>query len=115
MLRLSQRISSLSPSPTASLNAKAQQLKAQGKQVLNFGVGEPDFATPSLVVDTAIGSLKAGKTKYGPAGGGAPLRNAIAEKLARDNNVTVKPADIVVGFGAKELLLHIAMALFDGL
>ena len=113
MLRLSQRMSNLSPSPTVSLNAKAQQLKAEGKQVINFGVGEPDFSTPQLVVDAAIAALKAGKTKYGPAGGSLPLRQAICDKLARDNAVHFRPADIVVGIGAKELLLHIAMGLFN--
>jgi len=112
---LSTRILSLSSSPTVALNAKAKQLKAEGYDVLNFAVGEPDFTTPQAIVDVAIKALNEGKTKYGPAGGGLPFRQAIANKLKRENQLNFDPADIVVGIGAKELLLHIFLAtLNDG-
>ena len=101
-MKLSKKISSLSPSPTVALNGKAKELAASGTKVFNFAVGEPDFDTPSLVVETAIESIRKGRTKYGPAGGGLPLRRAIAAKLERDNQLTFAPDEIVVGIGAKE-------------
>ena len=87
-MKLSQRISSLSASPTISLNAKAKALKAAGKDILNFSVGEPDFDTPQVIVDQAVEALKAGKTRYGPAGGGADVRQAIADKLQAENQLS---------------------------
>ena len=73
MQPLSKRILSLSPSPTVALNAKAKALKADGIDVLNFAVGEPDFSTPKEIIDRGVRALQAGRTKYGPAGGGAKM------------------------------------------
>jgi aspartate aminotransferase len=113
MSGLSTRISSLSPSPTVALNGKAKALKAEGIDVLNFAVGEPDFTTPEPIIARAIEALKEGKTKYGPAGGGPAIRQAIIKKLQRDNNLSFEPNEIVVGMGAKEILLHIFMGLLN--
>ena len=109
----SRRITSVKPSPTLSLNAKAIQLTKQGHRVLNFAVGEPDYPTPTVVVDRAIESLKAGRTKYTPAGGGLELRQAISEKLRRDNGLTYDVGQIVVGAGAKEVLFHTFLSLLN--
>jgi aspartate aminotransferase len=109
----SRRISSVQPSPTLALNAKAVQLAKQGHKVLNFAVGEPDYPTPKVIVDRAIESLKAGRTKYTPAGGGIELRQAIVEKLIRDNGLNFDPAQIVVGTGAKEILFHTFLSLIN--
>ena len=100
-LTLSKRILEINPSPTLALNARAAALGREGVKVLNFAVGEPDFPTPQIVVDKAISSLKAGRTKYGPAGGGPEIRKAIANKLKRDNRLVFDPDNIVVGIGAK--------------
>lgn len=112
-MELSRRISNIKPSPTLALNAKANQLKKQGHEVLNFSVGEPDYPTPDIIVQKAIESLKAGRTKYTPAGGGPELRDAIVAKLKRDNNLEFKPSQIVVGCGAKEILFHVTLALLN--
>lgn len=112
-MELSRRISSIKPSPTLALNAKANQLKKQGHDVLNFSVGEPDYPTPEIVVQKAIESLKAGRTKYTPAGGGPELRDAIVAKLKRDNHLDFTANQIVVGCGAKEILFHVTLALLN--
>ncbi len=112
-MEFSRRIHSVQPSPTLALNAKAIQLTKQGHRVLNFAVGEPDYPTPTVVVDRAIESLKAGRTKYTPAGGGPELRQAIADKLLRDNGLTYNVNQIVVGAGAKEVLFHTFLSLLN--
>lgn len=112
-MSFSRRILSVQPSPTLALNAKALQLAKQGHKVLNFAVGEPDYPTPKIIVDRAIESLKAGRTKYTPAGGGPELRQAICEKLQRDNGLTFDAAQVVVGTGAKEILFHTFLSLLN--
>ena len=109
----SRRILSVQPSPTLALNAKAVQLAKQGHKVLNFAVGEPDYPTPKVVVDKAIESLKAGRTKYTPAGGSPELRQAIVDKLQRDNGLSFDTSQIVVGTGAKEILFHTFLSLLN--
>lgn len=110
---LSRHITSLSPSPTISLNTKAKALRDSGKDVINFSVGEPDFDTPAVIVEAGISGLQEGLTRYGPAGGGPALRKAITDKLARENGLSYQPENIVVGIGAKELLFHIFLAILN--
>ncbi len=112
-MSLSKRILAVQPSPTLVLNTKANQLKKQGFQVLNFAVGEPDYPTADIVVDRAIQSLRAGRTKYTSAGGSLELRQAIADKLLRDNQLQYPVDDIVVGIGAKEVLFHSFLSLIN--
>jgi len=112
-MSFSRRILSVQPSPTLALNAKAMQLTKQGHRVLNFSVGEPDYPTAPIVVDRAIESLKAGRTKYTPAGGGPELRQAIVDKLLRDNGLSFNVNQIVVGAGAKEVLFHTFLSLLN--
>lgn len=112
-LNLSERMLKLQPSPTLALNTKAKELKAQGNDVLNFTVGEPDYGTPAPITAHAIQALQEGQTRYGQAGGGAKLRRAIAEKLRRENQLAFEPAQIVCGVGAKEILFHLFLALLN--
>lgn len=112
-MKLSKRISALKPSPTVALNSKAKDLAKSGHKVYNFAVGEPDFTTHEDIVNIAVQSLQNGETKYGPAGGGLALRQAIVEKLKRDNQIEVTAGQVVVGMGAKEILFHIFLALLD--
>ena len=112
-MQLSKTMLTLSPSPTVALNGKAKAMRAAGKEVLNFAVGEPDFSTPQAIRDIGIKAIRDGKTKYGPAGGSPQLRQAIADKLQKDNDLTFDPDDIVCGIGAKEILLHIFMGILN--
>jgi aspartate aminotransferase len=112
-MTFSKRILGVKPSPTLALNAKAVQMSKLGKKVLNFAIGEPDYPTPGVIVDRAIESLKGGRTRYTPSGGGPELRQAIVDKLQRDNGLTFEATQIVVGSGAKEILFHTFMSLLN--
>ncbi len=112
-LKLSSRISNVSASPTIALNAKAQALAATGKKILNFTVGEPDYPTPGLIVDKAIESLRAGKTKYSKAGGSPGLVEAVRLKLQKENHLEFSTSEIVCGIGAKEILFHIFLSVLN--
>lgn len=112
-MELSRKISAIPPSPTVALNGKAQDLAAQGKKILNFSVGEPDFTTHKDIIDVAIQSLQQSQTKYGPSGGGPELKQAIVDKLKRDNSLDYEISQIVVGCGAKEMLFHLFLSLLN--
>ncbi len=99
--KISQRAASLTPSLTLSIDAKAKQLKAEGQDVVGFGAGEPDFDTPQHIKDAAAAALAAGFTKYTPSSGIPELRQAIADKLKRDNGLTYKPSQVIVSCGGK--------------
>lgn len=101
---LANRVKTLTPSSTLAITAKAKELKAQGIDVIGLGAGEPDFNTPQNILDAAADSMKKGFTKYTPAGGLPALKQAIIDKLSRDNNLTYKPNEIIVGIGAKHVL-----------
>ncbi|MEK9198061.1 pyridoxal phosphate-dependent aminotransferase [Ureibacillus sp. 179-F W5.1 NHS] len=101
---LANRVKTLTPSATLAITAKAKELKAQGIDVIGLGAGEPDFNTPKNILDAAAKSMYDGHTKYTPAGGLPALKQAIIEKLARDNNLEYKPNEILVGVGAKHVL-----------
>ena len=110
---LSERLQKVQASPTLALNAKANALKKQGKPVCSFVVGEPDYDTPSIIVEALIQSIKKGRTRYGAAGGGLELRQAICTKLMRENQLAFSPEQIVVGIGAKEILFHLCLSLLN--
>ena len=112
-MEFSRRIAALKPSPTVALNNKAKEIAAQGKKVYNFAVGEPDFSTPESICNVAIESLKKGRTKYSASGGSPALRQAVVDKLKRDNQLSYEPNEIVMGIGAKELLFHAMLALLN--
>nr|WP_309685905.1 pyridoxal phosphate-dependent aminotransferase [Armatimonas sp.] len=111
MSRLSPRALQCAPSPTLAITAKANQLKADGHDVLGFGAGEPDFDTPKHIKDAAIEALAQGKTKYTPSAGIPELRKAIAEKLKTDNDLDYAPANVIVSCGGKHTLYNIFQAM----
>ena len=112
-MRLSKKTSLIKPSPTLAIDAKAKSLKASGVDIINFGVGEPDFDTPENIKEAAIKAIREGFTKYTPVGGTDELKTAIIEKFRKDNNLTYKKEEIIVSCGAKHSLYNIAEALFD--
>ncbi|MEK4229054.1 pyridoxal phosphate-dependent aminotransferase [Solibacillus sp. FSL H8-0538] len=101
---LANRVKTLTPSSTLAITAKAKELKEQGIDVIGLGAGEPDFNTPQNILDAAAISMNKGFTKYTPAGGLPILKQAIIDKLSRDNNLTYKANEIIVGVGAKHVL-----------
>ncbi|SHJ96162.1 pyridoxal phosphate-dependent aminotransferase [Desulforamulus aeronauticus] len=105
-MRLAERATSISPSPTLSIDAKAKQMKASGVKVISFGVGEPDFDTPQHIKDAAITAIQEGDTRYTPAGGTLKLKQAIVEKFRRENGLEYQTNQIVVSVGAKHSLYN---------
>src|ERR1700688_1013497 len=101
MQQLAQRATTLTPSLTLAIDAKAKKLKAEGVDVCGFGTGEPDFDTPQYIKDAAAKALADGFTKYTPSSGIPELRAAIAEKLKADNGLDYKPSQVIVNCGAK--------------
>lgn len=112
-MRLSSRARSISTSPTLALDAKTKKLQREGINVINFGVGEPDFDTPQHIKDAAIESVQAGFTKYTPSSGIPELREAICEKLKKDNGLEYKPSEVLVSVGAKHSIYNAVMVLCD--
>ncbi len=109
---LSNRASKIKPSPTLAIDAKAKAMKAEGVDIVSFGVGEPDFDTPDNIKEAAIKAIRDGFTKYTPVGGIDPLKDAIIEKFRKDNNLNYTRDEIIVSCGAKHSLYNIAQALF---
>jgi aspartate aminotransferase len=112
-MQLADRVSQVTPSLTLSITAKALALKAEGVDVCSFSAGEPDFPSPAHVVAAAKQALDEGKTKYGPAAGIPQLRQAIADKLARDNQLNFAPDQIIVTNGGKHSLYNLMMAMVN--
>ena len=110
-MRLSERAKAIKPSPTLAIDAKAKALKAAGKDIINFGVGEPDFDTPDNIKEAAIKAIRDGFTKYTPVGGTDELKAAIADKFKKDNGLSYEKNEIIVSCGAKHSLYNIAEAL----
>lgn len=109
---LSERSKKIKPSPTLAIDAKAKSMMAAGIDVVNFGVGEPDFDTPEHIKEAAIKAIKDGFTKYTPVGGIEPLKDAIIEKFKKDNQLDYTRDEILVSCGAKHSLYNIAQALY---
>jgi len=110
---LSKRITVLQESITIAISTLAKRLKEEGKDVLNFGAGEPDFDTPQKIKDEAKKALDDGFTKYTAVEGIAPLLQAIADKLKRENGLTYSPKDIITSNGAKQSLFNLFAAVID--
>ena len=110
---LSKRIQTLSPSLTIAITMLAQELKASGKDILSFSAGEPDFGTPRRIKDEAIKAINDGFTKYTAVPGILELREAVAGKLKRDNNLDYTAADIIVSNGAKHSLFNLFQAVIE--
>ena len=112
-MKLSQFTRQLKPSETLAISTKAKTLQAQGRNIIDFGLGEPDFATPSNIIRAAEHAMAEGFTKYTPPAGLPALRRAIADKLKRENNLDYAPEEIIVSCGAKHALYNVAMVLLD--
>lgn len=109
---LSPRVQKIKPSPTLAIDSRAKAMKASGIDVINFGVGEPDFDTPDNIKEAACKALRDGFTKYTAVGGIDPLKDAIIEKFQKDNGLSYKREEIIVSCGAKHSLYNIAQALY---
>lgn len=105
-IRLTRRALGIEPSATLAVDARAKALAAEGKDVVNFGVGEPDFPTPPAATEAALAAIREGFTKYTPAAGIPALRQAVSDKLRRDNGLDYTPEQIVVSTGAKQSLYN---------
>ncbi len=112
-MKVSKRAQEVPPSATIAVTARAQQLKAQGVDVIGFGAGAPDFDTPDYIKDAAIAALRAGKTKYTAAAGIIELRTIIAEKLRKENGLEYTPEEIIVSIGGKHSLYEAMQAVLD--
>ncbi|MEN6623357.1 MAG: pyridoxal phosphate-dependent aminotransferase [Smithella sp.] len=112
-MKLATRVAKIKPSETLAITAKANSLRAEGRDVIGFGAGEPDFDTPENIKSAAIRAIEAGFTKYTPVGGTDELKDAIIAKLKRDNALEFKRSQIVVSCGAKHTLYNLAQALFE--
>ena len=110
---IAKRAMAIKPSPTLATAAKAKAMKAKGIDVVDFGVGEPDFDTPENVKQAGIKAIQSGFTKYTPAGGTDELKDAVIDKFKTDNNLTYERSQVLISCGAKHSLYNIAEALFD--
>jgi aspartate aminotransferase len=113
MPKLSSKALSIQASPTLAITAKANQLKAEGKDVVGFGAGEPDMDTPQAIKAAAIEAIEKGFTKYTPSAGIMDLRKAIAEKLERENGIKVEASQVVVSNGAKHSIMNVCQAVLN--
>jgi len=112
-MSIAKRALAIKPSPTLATAAKAKAMKAQGIDVVDFGVGEPDFDTPDNVKLAGIKAIQSGFTKYTPAGGTDELKEAVIEKFKKDNGLQYEKSQVLISCGAKHSLYNIAEALFD--
>ncbi|MBZ0159686.1 MAG: pyridoxal phosphate-dependent aminotransferase [bacterium] len=112
-VNLSSRARNTSPSATLAIAAIAKQMKAEGIDIVDFGLGEPDFETPAHVKDAAIAAIREGFTRYTAAAGIDELKEAIVTKLKRDNGLSYAPSEVIVSCGSKHSLFNIAEVLFE--
>jgi aspartate aminotransferase len=107
---LSNSLSKVKPSPTIAVSMKAAELKAQGKDIISLGTGEPDFDTPDNIKEAAIAAIKAGDTKYTAVNGTPALKKAVIEKFKRENSLDYTAPEIIVGVGAKQIIFNALVA-----
>ncbi len=112
-MKLATRIGQITPSLTLTIDAKAKAMKAEGIDVCSFSAGEPDFDTPAHIRAAAIKALNEGKTRYGPAAGEPKLREAIAQKLQKDNGLCYGAQNVIVTNGGKHSLYNLMMAAIE--
>jgi aspartate aminotransferase len=110
---LTKRINTLSESITIAVSTLAQELKAEGKDIISFSAGEPDFDTPQVIKDAAIAAINSGFTKYTAVDGIPALKEAVINKLKRDNNLCYAPNQIIVNNGAKHSLFNLFSATIE--
>jgi aspartate aminotransferase len=112
-MMLSKKAMKISPSLTLAITAKAKKMKAEGIDVIGFGAGEPDFNTPENIQQAAIKAIEAGQTRYTAASGISELKEAIVNKLKRDNNLTYKTSQVIISTGAKQCLANVFQAILN--
>jgi len=112
-IQLSHRVQRVRPSPTLAVSALAAKLKAEGRDIISLGTGEPDFDTPRHIRDAAIEAINKGFTRYTQVDGIPSLKKAIIDKLERDNGLKYAPNQILVSVGGKQSFYNLAMALLD--
>lgn len=110
MILKAKRLDVVEPSPTLAITAKANALKAEGKDVVGFGAGEPDFDTPDHIKNAGKLAMDKGLTKYTPVSGTVSLKDAIIEKFKRDNHLAYDRKNIIVGVGGKQVIYNFFMA-----
>ena len=112
-MELSKRAMSIKASTTMAISSKAAEMKAAGLPVVTFGAGEPDFNTPEHIRQAGIDAINNGQTRYTPAAGTPALRQAVCDKLKKDNGLDYEPAQIVISNGAKHSLMNTFMAILN--
>ena len=110
---LSQRIHSFKPSATVSISNLASQMKADGEDVINLAVGEPDFDTPSHVIEAAISAMKSGQTRYTHVAGTLALRQAVCDKYQRENQLSYQSNQVLVSNGAKQSIYNLTVTILE--
>ena len=112
-INLSDRVQRIKPSPTLAITSKAAELRAQGKDIIGLGAGEPDFDTPDHIKQAAIEAINAGKTKYTPMDGTPGLKKAVIDKFKRENGLDYEAGQILVSSGGKQSFFNMALALLN--
>ena len=112
-MQLSKRVQAIKPSPTLAVTARAAKLKAEGKDIIGLGAGEPDFDTPQHIKVAAIDAINKGFTKYTAVGGTPSLKQAIIAKFKRDNGLDYTPKQILVSCGGKQSFFNLALAVIN--
>jgi aspartate aminotransferase len=111
--RLAERLKKINPSSTLAITSKAKKLKSEGKDIVNFAAGEPDFDTPDFIKEAAISAINSGFTKYTPTTGIPDLKKLICQKFKKDNSLEYAPDQIVVSNGAKHSIFNALMVLLN--
>jgi aspartate aminotransferase len=112
-LELSTRVQAIKPSPTLAVTARAAKIKAEGKDIIGLGAGEPDFDTPQHIKDAAIAAINKGFTKYTAVGGTPSLKAAVIAKFKRDNGLDYNAKQILVSCGGKQSFFNLALAVIN--
>ena len=112
-LQLSDRVQRIKPSPTLAVTNRAAELRAEGKDIIGLGAGEPDFDTPDHIKEAAMAAIKAGKTKYTAVDGTPGLKKAIISKFKRENGLDYQPNQILVSSGGKQSFFNMDLAFLN--
>jgi len=112
-VELSHRVQNIKPSPTLAVSARAAKMKAEGKDIIGLGVGEPDFDTPQHIKEAAIAAINTGFTKYTAVGGTPSLKKAVIDKFKRENGLEYAPNQILVSCGGKQSFYNLAQAVIN--
>ena len=113
IVELSKRVQAIKPSPTLAVTARAARLKAEGKDIIGLGAGEPDFDTPQHIKEAAIAAINKGFTKYTAVGGTPSLKNAIIAKFKRENGFDYTARQILVSCGGKQSFFNLTLAVIN--